>query len=141
MLANRNSSLYFPCPLCNCGERSLRPHVAQVALATNAWGVVRADPTRHGVLVDNQANDWTANKCCYTGKRHGEEKLPMWECAQAKEGKYSMRPACHTFGIILIFSIRCTMACTSTISEGNGGDEVVSQLGVMGVHWGAIPPR
>ena len=32
------------------------------------------------------------------------------------------------------------MYCTSTDIDVNGGDEMASQLGLLGVHWGAIPP-
>ena len=55
----------------------------QVLLATDAWEAVRAHPVSNGVLVDNQAHDWVANKCHYVGKGRGEEKLLLGECAQA----------------------------------------------------------
>ena len=58
-----------------------------MALATDAWGVVRAHPASHGIPVNDQANDQVACKCRYMGKRHLEEKLPMGKCTKAQEGK------------------------------------------------------
>ena len=83
MSAKEKSSLHISCPLGKCGEGSLYPHVVQVALATDAWGAVRAHPSSNGVLVDDQAYYWATNNCCYVGKRPWEEKLLLGDCARA----------------------------------------------------------
>ena len=83
MSVNGNSSLCVPCPFGECGEGSLGPHAVQVALATDAWGAVRAHPASNGFLEDDQAQDQAANSYRYVGKHLGEEKLPLEECTRA----------------------------------------------------------
>ena len=90
--------------------------------AGGAWGAVQAHPASNEVLVHNRA----ANKCCYMGKRHAEDKVPLGECARAQEGKNGVRPTSRTFRIILIFPVKCTTQCASTANEGNSGDEMAS---------------
>ena len=107
MSGNGDSSLCIPCPLGKCGEGSLPPHAVQVTLDTDAWGAVGAQPASNGVLVDDQAHDRAAKKCCYLRKRHGELKWPLGEFARAQEGKDGVRPASRTFRIILIFPVTC----------------------------------
>ena len=51
-----------------------------MALATDKWGAVLAQPASHDVCVDKQVENWAASKCNYMGKRHGKEKLPMGDC-------------------------------------------------------------
>ena len=80
----------------------------KVALATDAWGVVRAHAMSNGFLVDDQAHDRAANSCLYVGKHCGEEKLLLGACAQAQEGKDGAQPTIRTFMIILIFPVKCT---------------------------------
>ena len=92
MSANGSSSLRVTCPLGKCGEGSLCQHAAQVALATDAWGAVRAHPMGNGSLADDQAHNQVANNCHYVGKRRGEEKLPLEECTRAQEGKDDAQP-------------------------------------------------
>ena len=98
MSANRNSSLRVPCPFGECGEGSLCPHAVQVALATGAWGAVRARSASNGFPEDDQARDRAANSCHYVGKHLGEEKLPLEECTRAQEGKDGAQPASRTVG-------------------------------------------
>ena len=64
-----------------------------MALATDAWGAVRAHPASNGFLEDDQAHDQAANSSRYVGERHGEEKLPLEKCAQAQEGKDGVQSA------------------------------------------------
>ena len=98
MSANENSSLRVPCPLNKCGEGSLCPHAVQVALATDAWGTVQAHPASNGFLENEQARNQAANGCGYVGKRRGEEKPPLEECARAQEGKDGAQPASRSLG-------------------------------------------
>ena len=98
MLANGNSFLRAPWPLGKCGECSLRPHVVQVALATDAWGAVQAHPMSNGFLEDDQARDQAANSCRYVGKRRGEENLPLVEYAWAQVGKDGAQPPSRALG-------------------------------------------
>ena len=79
-----------------------------MALGIDAWGAVRAHPTSDGVLMDGRVNNLAASKCCYIGERHGEEKLLMGEYTQAQEIKDDVQLTGRIFGIILIFSIKCT---------------------------------
>ena len=107
MSANGNSSLHVPYPFGECGEGSLCPHAVQVALATDAWGEVQARPTSNGFPEGDQARDQAANSCHYVGKHLGEEKLPLYECMRAQEGKDGARPASRAPSrIILIFPMK-----------------------------------
>ena len=102
MAANGSCSLRVTCSLDKCGEGSLCPHAVQVALATDPWGAVQVHPASNGVLADDQGHDQPADNYRCVGKRRGEEKLLLGECAWAQEGKHGARPTSRTFRIILI---------------------------------------